>query len=145
MPAPPPTVVVPSAAPPPVETLDNEGKYRRAEQLAERRNFEEAMRIVDELIARDATSADYHAAARVDPVPAVHRRRSRRARCIDAIERALRLNEEHARALYVKGSCSSAWAKRAKRCATSQRTLEADPRHLEAKRELRLGQDAPRP
>jgi hypothetical protein len=135
--SPPPAVIVPSAAPPPVETLDNEGKYRRAEQLAERRNFDEAMRILDELVARDATSADYQALRAwilyqqftgTQPSRLLH----------DAIERALRLNEAHPRALYIKALVLKRMGKEVEAIRHFQRTLEADPRHLEAKRELRL-------
>jgi hypothetical protein len=133
----PPTVVVPSAAPPPVEMLDNEGKYRRAEQLAERRSFDDAMRILDELIARDATVADYQALRAsilyqqftgTQPSRSLH----------EAIERALRLNEAHPRALYIKALVLKRMGKEGEAIRYFKRTLEADPRHVEAKRELRL-------
>jgi hypothetical protein len=132
-----PSVVVPSAAPPPVEMLDNAGKYRRAEQLAERRSFDDAMRILDELIARDATVADYQALRAsilyqqftgTQPSRALH----------DAIERALRLNEAHPRALYIKALVFKRMGKEGEALRYFKRTLEADPRHVEAKRELRL-------
>jgi tetratricopeptide (TPR) repeat protein len=133
----PPNVIVPSAAPPPIETLDNEGKLRRAEQLAERRSFDDALRIVDDLIARNGKDADYQALRAfilyqlftgTQPPKPLH----------DAIERALRLNEAHPRALYLKGLVLKRGGNEREALRYFQRTLDADPKHLEAKRELRL-------
>jgi tetratricopeptide (TPR) repeat protein len=132
-----PPVVVPSLAPPPLEALDNDGKLRRAEKLIERRNFDEGMRIVDDLIARDATKADYHAVrawALYEQFTGNQPPRS----LIEAIERALRLNDEQPRALYLKGLVLKRIGKDAEAIRAFQRTLEADPRHIEAQRELRL-------
>jgi tetratricopeptide (TPR) repeat protein len=130
-------VVVPSAAPPPIETLDNDGKLRRAEQLAERRNVEEALRIVDDLIARDDKVADYHALRAFLLYQQLTGTQPSRP-LVDTIERALRLNEAHPRALYIKGLVLKRMGKENESLRYFQRTLEADPRHLEAKRELRL-------
>lgn len=130
-------VPTPSMAPPPVEALDAPGKFRRAEQLAGRRNFREAGRIADDLIACDSKNADYHALrAFIEyeqfkgdrPPPAL----------LEAIERALRLDQEQPRALYVKGLVLKRTGKRLEAMRHFQKALEADPRHLEAERELRL-------
>ena len=130
-------VVVPSAAPPPLETLDNEGKLRRAEQFVERRNFDEALRIVDELVARDAQVAEYHA-LRAGILYQQFTGTQPSRQLVDTIERALRLNEAHPRALYIKALVLKRMGKEIESLRYLKRTLEADPRHLEAKRELRL-------
>jgi tetratricopeptide (TPR) repeat protein len=124
-------------APPPVEALDDLGKLRRAEQLVDRRNFPEAERIVDDLISRDAQNAELHALRAFILYMQFSGDRPPR-NLIDAIERALRLNEEQPRALYVKGLVLKRMNRLADALRYFQRTLDADPQHLEAQRELRL-------
>jgi tetratricopeptide (TPR) repeat protein len=130
-------VVVPSAAPAPFETLDNAGKLRRAEQLAEHRNFDDAIRIVDALVARNPNDAeylamrawlDYQTLTANEPPKALN----------DLIERALRLDEQQPRALYLKGLVLKRVGKHQEAQRLFQQTLEADPHHLDAQRELRL-------
>jgi tetratricopeptide (TPR) repeat protein len=127
----------PSMAPPPVETLDDAGKMRRAEQWVERRNYEEATRIVDELIRRDAKNADYLALRALILYQQLTGNRLSRA-LIDAIEGVLRLNDQHPRGLYLKGLVYKRMGKEADAVRYFQRTLDADPKHLDAQRELRL-------
>ena len=122
-----PSVSPPSMAPPPVEYLDELGKLRRAEQLATRRNFQEAERIVDDLIARDPSNADYHAMRALLCFTSSSAASGRRAPLLDAIERALRLNEEQPRALYVKGMVFKRMGKRHEAMRYFQRALDADP------------------
>jgi tetratricopeptide (TPR) repeat protein len=127
----------PSMAPPPVETLDDAGKLRRAEQLAERRNFEEAARIADDLIRREPRNADFLALRALVLFQQFAGNKPSRA-LIEAIEAALRYNEEHPRALYLKGLVYKRMGREHDAVRFFQRTLDADPRHLDAQRELRL-------
>jgi tetratricopeptide (TPR) repeat protein len=124
-------------APPPVEYLDPMGKLKRAEQLAQRRNFQEAERIVDDLIASDSSNADYLAMRAFLLYQQFSGERPPRA-LVDAIERSLRLNEEQARALYVKGMVLQRMGKRNEALRYFNRALDSDPHHLEAQREIRL-------
>ena len=124
-------------APPPVEALDEAGKLRRAEQLAERRNFADAARIVDDLIACDPKNADSQAMRAWILYQQFTGARPPRP-LLDAIESALRLNEEHPRALYVKGLIFKRIGKQKDAVRYFQRALDANPQHIEAQRELRL-------
>jgi len=133
----PPQIPTPSMAPPPIEALDDLGKLRRAEQLVERRNFTEAERIVDDLIVRDGQNAEFHALRALILYMQFSGERPPRA-LIDAIERALRLNEEQPRALYVKGLVLKRMNRPADALRYFQRALDVDPHHLDAQRELRL-------
>jgi hypothetical protein len=135
--APPPSIPTPSMAPPPVEALDEAGKLRRAEQLAERRNFADAARIVDDLIACDPKNADSHAMRAWILYQQFTGARPARP-LLDAIEGALRLDEEHPRALYVKGLIFKRIGKQKDAVRYFQRALDANPQHIEAQRELRL-------
>jgi tetratricopeptide (TPR) repeat protein len=135
--APPPRAPTPSMAPPPVETLNDAGKLRRAEQLAERRSYTEAARIVDDLIGRDAMNADYQA-LRAWILYQLFTGAKPARPLIDAIEGALRLNERQPRALYVKGLVYRRMGKENEAVRYFQKTLEANPQHLDAQRELRL-------
>jgi Domain of unknown function (DUF4388) len=134
---PPPSIPTPSMAPPPVEALDEAGKLRRAEQLAERRNLAEAARIVDDLIACDPKNADSQAMRAWILYQQFTGARPPRP-LLDAIESALRLNEEHPRALYVKGLIFKRIGKQNDAVRYFQRALDANPQHIEAQRELRL-------
>ena len=124
-------------APPPVETLDDAGKLRRAEQLAERRNFEEASRIADDLIRHDPRNADFLALRAFVLFQQFAGNKPSRA-LIDAIEATLRYNEEQPRALYLKGLVYKRMGREHDALRFFQKTLDADPRHIEAQRELRL-------
>lgn len=134
---PPAIVPTPSMAPPPVESLDEAGKLRRAEQLAERRNLTDAARIVDDLIACDPKNADSQAMRAWILYQQFTGTRPPRP-LLDAIENALRLNEEHPRALYVKGLIFKRIGKQNEAVRYFQRVLDANPQHIEAQRELRL-------
>jgi tetratricopeptide (TPR) repeat protein len=134
---PPARAPTPSMAPPPVEALDDRQKLKRAEQFVERRNYEQATRVADELIRHDAANADYLAlrawilyqqfTGDKPPRPVV-----------DAIEAVLRLDEGHARALYLKGLVLKRLGRHAEALRTFQRAVASDPQHIEAQRELRL-------
>jgi hypothetical protein len=128
---------VPSMAPPPVEALDDIGKLRRAEQLIERRSFGEAGRILDDLIHRLPSNADHHATRAWLMCLQLTSDRPPRA-LIEALDSALRLSSEHPRALYVKGLVLKRMGRENDAIRCFQRTLAADPKHLDAMRELRL-------
>jgi hypothetical protein len=132
-----PQIPTPSMAPPPLESLDELGRLRRAEQLVERRNFAEAERIVDDLIARDGQNAEFHALHAYILYMQTSGERPPRA-LIEAIERALRLNEEQPRALYVKGLVLKRINRMSEAVRAFQKAVDADPQHVDAQRELRL-------
>jgi hypothetical protein len=128
---------VPSNAPPPVEALDDVGKLRRAEQLIERRSFAEASRILDDLIHRLPSNPDHHATRAWMLCLQLTGERAPRA-LIESIDSALKLKAEHPRALYVKGLVLKRMGRENDAIRCFQRTLAADPKHLDAMRELRL-------
>lgn len=130
-------VPTPSMAPPPLETLDDIGKLRRAEQLVERRAFSEAGRIVDDLIRRDPDNPDYHATRSLILFQSFTGEKPPRA-LIEAIEATLSLKADHSRALYLKALVYKRMGRKSDAQRYFQRTLEVDPSHLEARRELRL-------
>jgi len=128
---------VPSNAPPPVEALDDVGKLRRAEQLIERRSFSEAGRILDDLIHRLPSNPDHHATRAWMLCLQLTGERAPRA-LVESIDNALKLSAEHPRALYVKGLVLKRMGRENDAIRCFQRTLAADPKHLDARRELRL-------
>lgn len=128
---------VPSMAPPPVEALDDLGKLRRAEQLIERQSFIEAGRILDDLLHRLPSNPDHHATRAWLLYQQFSGDRPPR-QLVEAINGALKLTPEHPRALYVKGLVLKRMGRENDAIRCFQRALEADPKHLDAKRELRL-------
>lgn len=127
----------PSMAPPPVEALDDAGKLRRAEQLIERRALADASRILAELGKKNPT--DVHVAA-LHAWALYQQWSSDRPgqELLDSIERALKHEPEHPRALYVKALVLRKLGRENDALRTFQRVLRADPGHIEAMRELRL-------
>jgi tetratricopeptide (TPR) repeat protein len=128
---------MPSVQPPPGAAHDSAGKLKRAEMLSERRNFDEAKRIVDEVIASDAKSAEalalrawllYQTSSSEPPTQDL----------LQAIEGALRLNVAQPQALYVKGLVMRRIGREPAALRHFKLALDADPRHVEAARELRL-------
>jgi tetratricopeptide (TPR) repeat protein len=134
---PPAAASIPSTAPPPLESLDEAAKLRRAEQLAERRNYADATRIIDDLIACDPKNADFLAMRAYILYQQFAGGQPPRS-LLDAIAAALRMNEEQPRALYVKGLVFKRIGKPHEALRYFQRALDADPHHIEAQRELRL-------
>jgi hypothetical protein len=135
--APAPSVPTPSKAPPPLEYLDDAGKLRRAEQLAERQHYPEALRIVDGLLASDSRNAKYHAArAWMLYLQFIGDRPPRNL--LDAIDQALRLDILEPRALYVKGLVAKRVGKDGEASRCFHQILDLNPDHVDAQRELRL-------
>jgi thioredoxin-like negative regulator of GroEL len=127
----------PSMAPPPVELLDDSGKLRRAEQLVERRAFADASRILAELGKKNPKDAQV---ASLQAWSLYHQWSSERPsqELVESIERALRVEPEHVRALYVKALVLRKMGRENDALRMFQRVLRADPAHLDAMRELRL-------
>jgi hypothetical protein len=127
----------PSMAPPPVELLDDSGKLRRAEQLIERRAFVDASRILAELGKKNPKDAQV---ASLQAWTLYQQWSSERPsqELIDSIERALKVEPEHVRALYVKALVLRKMGRENDALRMFQRVLHADPAHIDAMRELRL-------
>lgn len=128
---------MPSIQPPPVEPLDNAAKLKRAELLAERRKFDEVKRIVDEVLTSEPKHADalalrawtlYQTFDGDDPSQEL----------LQAIEGALRINQAQPQALYVKALVMRRIGREPAALRFFKLALDADPRHVEAARELRL-------
>jgi tetratricopeptide (TPR) repeat protein len=128
-----------SSAPRPAEELDDLGKFRRVEQLIESRNLDEAERILDQLIERHPSDAGYLAmrawllfkvssGPKVPPI------------LVDAINEALRVDGDNPRALYTKAMTLKRVGREAEAMRLFQQVVEIDPKHLDARRELRLMQ-----
>ena len=127
----------PSEAPLPVEALDRGGKLRRAEQLAERKKYVEAARILEAMLADDDSDPDVHAARAWVLYQQLAGQASMRA-VHDACARALRLDAAHPRALYIRGLAYKRDGRETEARSSFRRALDADADHIEARRELRL-------
>lgn len=130
-------IPTPSMAPLPVEMLDDAGKLARAEQLIEHRNYEEAARIATDLVTRVTNNPDYQALQASVLYHQLAGNKPTRA-LIDAIESTLRLKAEHPRGLYLKGLVLKRLGRQAEALRYFEKAVEADPKHLDAQRELRL-------
>jgi tetratricopeptide (TPR) repeat protein len=125
----------PSMAPP--ETLDVAGKIKRIEQLCQRAAFEEAWPVARALVEEAPNHAKHQgllgyvalcrAADTVVPKDV-----------IDAINVALRINEDEVIALYTKALAYKRMGKDRESLHYFKRTVAVEPGHIDAAREIRL-------
>jgi tetratricopeptide (TPR) repeat protein len=126
----------PRASMPPLEALDPAGKAKRVEQFFQRSAYDEALPIIRALIEEDAKNASHHAA--LGYALLLRSNEGVPKEVVDAINVALRLDEDEPRALYTKAVSYKRMGKRNEALHYFKRTVAVDPGHIEAAREIRL-------
>jgi tetratricopeptide (TPR) repeat protein len=121
------------------EDEDKPTRIKRADQLLQRGRFDDALAIADAMLALDpyddeALALRAHALFEKHQVNPDGLPRA----VVDAIRRALEADGENPRALYVKGLTYKRGGDPKKAALYFRRVLQADPKHLDAQRELRL-------
>jgi tetratricopeptide (TPR) repeat protein len=114
-------------------------RLRRAEQLMQRGRCDEALTLVDGLLLDQPERPDLlalrgHAlfdkhGAETDGLP---------RNVVDALKKALDVDPDQPRALYLRGLVYQRAGETKKAVATFKRVLQVDPKHIEAQREVRL-------
>jgi tetratricopeptide (TPR) repeat protein len=121
----------------PVETLDNDGKFRRVLQLAQRGAFDEALPIIRGLADLDRKNPAYLGLlASVLYGQGIEGTISKEI--VDTVNQALRIHPDEVHALYTKARCYKRMGKIREAIHYFRRTVTVDPGHLEAAREARL-------
>lgn len=121
----------------PLDELDDDGKFRRVEQLVESRNLGEARRVLEGLMERHPRNADY-LAMRAWLLFSEARGPKLAPALVDAVNEALRADEANPRAHYTKGMMYKRLGRNSEAMRQFKFVVELDPKHLAAKRELRL-------
>lgn len=136
LPAARPTSVTPRPISVPLEALDAQSKLRRIEQLFQRSAYDDALVIIRALVAEDRGSAGYQAlfayALLMKNPEGVAKE------VVDAVNVALRLDEDEPRALYTKALAYKRMGREREAVHYFKRTVEVEPGHIDAARELRL-------
>ncbi len=121
----------------PVEALDAAGRFRRVEQLFQRQAYPEAMPLIKALCDDDPKSAKYWGMFAL-----VRLMRSADTAAlqdvIDAVNQALRIDEDEPRALYAKALSYKRMGKEREALHYFKRTVSVEPANIDAAREVRL-------
>jgi hypothetical protein len=123
---------------PPLEALDSDSKFRRAEQLIQRQAYEEALPLVRALVAEEPKVAKHHGILAQVLLGRSTERTTVSKDIVDAVNQALRIDEDQTHALYTKGLCYKRLGKEREALHYFKRAVAADPNHIEAAREARL-------
>lgn len=112
--------------------------FRKVEVLLKRREHEEALRAIDEILAITDEEADYHAARgwvlfQLHPTDTVQR-----AAALASIDRALALVEKHDKAHFYKGMILQRAGRSAEAAVSFRRAAEINPKNIEAVRMVRI-------
>jgi tetratricopeptide (TPR) repeat protein len=121
------------------ESDDRASRLRKAEQLVQRGRCDDALALVDALLLDEPKHADLWALRgyvlfekhRTEPdgLP---------RGVVDALKKALEIDPDQARALYTRGLVYKRAGDTKKAVASFRRVLQIDPKHIEARREVRL-------
>ena len=121
----------------PVETLDNDGKYRRVQQLAARNAFDEALPIIRGLAEQERRNPAYLGLlASVLYGQGIEGTISKEI--VDTVNQALRIHPDEVNELYNKARFYQRMGKNREALHYFRRTVAVDPAHLDAAREVRL-------
>ena len=113
-------------------------QYQKVEVLARRRAYAEALELLDDILKLNGDEADYHAMRAYLLLQMAPDSEAVPADAQQGVVRALELNSEHERAHFTKGLILKRKGKKREALAAFRATLEINPRHLEAGREVRL-------
>lgn len=129
----------PRPSQPDIDSLDADGKFRRVEQLCQRNAFDEALPIMRILCEQDRKSAKYLGMlAHVLLGRSVATDNSIGKEIVEAVNQALRIDSDQVHALYTKARCYKRLGKEREALHYFRRTVQVDPSHLDAAREVRL-------
>jgi tetratricopeptide (TPR) repeat protein len=136
LPVPPPPAV-PSIAATGVE--DRASRLRKAEQSLQRGRPDEAIAVADEMLRTEPESAELHA-LRGYALFEKHRsdQEGLPRSVVDALKKALEIDADQPRALYTRGLVFQRGGDAKKALACFKRVLQIQPKHIEARREVRL-------
>lgn len=135
----PPGSLPPAASVPPLVAPTADHQEHAIERLLRARDFDGALLLARRAVADRPDRAAAHAMLgwvllQVDPTGPVGQE------LVDAVNRALRLDPEHPRGLYTKALAYRRLGREQDALRYFQRTVRADPQHIDARRELRLAQ-----
>ena len=138
-PSPPPNSQRPAIASAPPNPDDHPANIRRVEQLLMRGRSDEALEVVDRMLAARKDASDL-LGLRAQALFEKHRvSDDRTARVVvDAIKRALEIDPDNTRALFARGLVLKRAGEAKKALAYFKRVAQLDPKHIEAQREIRL-------
>lgn len=135
----PPQSKATQSGPAPSHADDRAARMRKAEQLLQHARYDEVPALFDELPEKEREQADV-LALRAHALFEKHRAdlEGLPRTVVDTLKKALELDADQPRALYVRGLVYQRAGDSKKAVASFKRVLQVDPKHIEAKREIRL-------
>ena len=123
-------------------------EFRKVEVMMRRREWDDALALTEEVLAMNEDEPDYHATRAWILFQKSGGDETTRFEVERELDRALALNDAHDRAHYYKGMVLKKAGKRAQALEHFRKAAEANPKNIEAVREVRIGEmrsDGPRP
>ncbi|MGE0791112.1 MAG: DnaJ domain-containing protein [Sandaracinaceae bacterium] len=120
--------------------VDAAMEYRKVEVLLRRRDWTEALALVEEILAVAPLEADYHAARGHILFQASGGDPSRQEEILASLDRALELSKDNDRAHLYKGIALKRWGEPTQALFHFQRAAELNPKNIDAVREVRIAQ-----
>ena len=121
----------------PTESLDPAGKLKRIEQLCQRSAFDEALPIIRGLLKDDPDNAAYQ--GQLGYLSLMSSTESNIPKAVfDAVNAALKLNDDEPTALYTKALAYKRMGKEREALHYFKRTVSVEPGHIDAARQVRL-------
>lgn len=121
-------------------------EFRKVEVMMRRREWDEALRLTEEVLAMNEEEPDYHATRGWILFQKSRGGEDTRFDVERELDRALELNDRHDKAHYYKGMVLKQAGKRAMALEHFRKAAESNPKNIDAVREVRLAEmrsDAP--
>lgn len=114
--------------------------FRKVEVMMRRREWDEALKLTDEVLALNDEEPDYHATRGWVLFQKSGGADGSRFEVEREIDRALELNDKHDKAHYYKGMVLKKAGKRAEALEHFRKAAEANPKNIDAVREVRIAE-----
>lgn len=115
-------------------------EFRKVEVLMRRREWDEALALLDEILALNDEEADYHATRGWVLFQKRGGDEGAQLEALAAIDRALSLTQDHDKAHYYKGMILKRAGQAGEALAHFQKAAELNPKNIDAVREVRIAE-----
>ncbi|MBN1655102.1 MAG: DnaJ domain-containing protein [Deltaproteobacteria bacterium] len=120
------------------QVLDCAMAYQRVEVLAKKREYDQALQLLERILTLSASEADYHAMHAWLLLQKHPEGDAPLKEMLNATEKALKLNKDHERAIYYRGLVLKRMKREEEALKFFRRAAELNPKNLDALREVRI-------
>lgn len=113
-------------------------EFRKVEVMMRRGELDDALELVDAILEFNADDPDYHATRGWIVYTQTKGAAEKRKEILTSLDRAIELADNHDKAHYYKGLALKRWGSREQALVHFQAAAKANPRNIEAVREVRI-------